>query len=63
VQFVAPVIVDFLARYPQASVDLWTGHVMIDWVQEAFDLAISARPGQGHNEPRLGRNISCESAK
>ena len=44
VQFVAPVIVDFLARYPEASVDLRTGHAMIDLVQEAFDLAISAQP-------------------
>ncbi len=43
VQFVAPVIVDFLARYPEASVDLRTGHAMIDLVQEAFDLAISAQ--------------------
>jgi len=43
-QFVAPVIVDFLARYPEASVDLRTGHAMIDLVQEAFDLAISAQP-------------------
>jgi DNA-binding transcriptional LysR family regulator len=42
-QFVAPVIVDFLARYPEASVDLRTGHAMIDLVQEAFDLAISAQ--------------------
>src|ERR1700731_4163318 len=44
VQFVAPVIVDFLARYPEASVDLRTGHAMIDLVQEAFDLAISTKP-------------------
>jgi len=44
VQFVAPVIVDFLARHPEASVDLRTGHAMIDLVQEAFDLAISAQP-------------------
>jgi DNA-binding transcriptional LysR family regulator len=42
-QFVAPVIVDFLARHPEASVDLRTGHAMIDLVQEAFDLAISAQ--------------------
>jgi len=42
--FDAPVIVDFLARYPEASVDLRTGHAMIDLVQEAFDLAISAQP-------------------
>ena len=44
VQFVAPVVVDFLARYPEASVDLRTGHAMIDLVEDAFDLAISAQP-------------------
>jgi DNA-binding transcriptional LysR family regulator len=42
--FVAPVIVDFLVRYPEASVDLRTGHAMIDLVEEAFDLAITAQP-------------------
>src|ERR1700745_3590211 len=41
VQFVTPVVVDFLARYPEASVDLRSGHAMIDMVEEAFDLAIS----------------------
>jgi DNA-binding transcriptional LysR family regulator len=41
VQFVTPVVIDFLARYPEASVDLRSGHVMIDIVEEAFDLAIS----------------------
>jgi DNA-binding transcriptional LysR family regulator len=44
VQFVAPVVVDFLARYPEVSVDLRTGHAMIDLVQEAFDLGISPFP-------------------
>ena len=43
-RFVAPVVTGFLARYPEASVDLRTGHVMIDLVQEAFDLAISPLP-------------------
>ena len=41
VPFVTPVVVDFLARYPGASVDLRSGHAMIDMVEEAFDLAIS----------------------
>ena len=44
VQFVTPVVVDFLARYPEASVDLRSGHAMIDMVEQAFDLAISAFP-------------------
>jgi DNA-binding transcriptional LysR family regulator len=43
-RFVAPVVTDFLARYPEASVDLRTGSTMIDLVQEAFDLAISPLP-------------------
>jgi DNA-binding transcriptional LysR family regulator len=44
VQFVAPVVVDFLARHPEVSVDLRTGHAMIDLVQGAFDLGISPFP-------------------
>jgi DNA-binding transcriptional LysR family regulator len=43
-RFVAPVVTDFLARYPEASVDLRTGPTMIDLVQEAFDLGISPFP-------------------
>jgi DNA-binding transcriptional LysR family regulator len=43
-RFVAPVVTGFLARYPEASVDLRTGDVMVDLVQEAFDLAISPLP-------------------
>jgi len=43
-RFVAPVVPDFLARYPEASVDLRTGSTMIDLVQEAFDLGISPIP-------------------
>src|SRR5271166_6009225 len=43
-QFVAPVVTDFLAWYPEASVDLRTGPTMIDLVQEAFDLGISPFP-------------------
>jgi DNA-binding transcriptional LysR family regulator len=43
-RFVAPVVTDFLARYPEVSVDLRTGPAMIDLVQEAFDLGISPFP-------------------
>ena len=43
-RFVVPTITGFLARYPEASVDLRTGHVMIDLVQEGFDLAINPFP-------------------
>jgi DNA-binding transcriptional LysR family regulator len=42
--FVAPIVTVFLDRYPEASVDLRTGHVMIDLVQEGFDLAITPLP-------------------
>jgi DNA-binding transcriptional LysR family regulator len=40
-RFVAPLVTGFLARHPEASVDLRTGHAMIDLVQEGFDLAIT----------------------
>jgi DNA-binding transcriptional LysR family regulator len=43
-RFVSPIVADFLTRYPEASVDLRTGHAMIDLVQEAFDLGISPFP-------------------
>jgi DNA-binding transcriptional LysR family regulator len=41
VQFVTPVVVDFLTQYPEVSVDLRHGNAMIDMVEEGFDLAIS----------------------
>ena len=40
-RFVAPVITAYLARYPEVSVDLRTGNLMIDLVQEGFDLEIT----------------------
>ena len=43
-RFIAPVVADFLARYPEASVDLRSGPTMIDLVQEAFDLGVSPFP-------------------
>jgi len=42
VPFIAPVVVDYLARHPEASVDLNTGERTIDVVEEGFDLAIRA---------------------
>jgi hypothetical protein len=38
------VVTGFLGRHPDASVDLRTGHVMIDLVQVGFDLAITTLP-------------------
>ena len=43
--FVSPVIVEFLRRHPEASVDLDTGERSIDMVEEGFDLAIRATSG------------------
>ncbi len=45
-RIVAPVVTDFLARHPEAAVDLRTGFTMIDLVQEGFDLAVSPLPAQ-----------------
>jgi DNA-binding transcriptional LysR family regulator len=39
-RFIAPVVTEFLARYPDVSVDLRTADAMIDIVKEGFDLAI-----------------------
>jgi DNA-binding transcriptional LysR family regulator len=42
VPFISPVIVDYLARHAEASIDLNTGERIIDMVEEGFDLAIRA---------------------
>lgn len=42
VPFIAPVIVDYLVRHPEATIDLNTGERMIDMVEEGFDVAIRA---------------------
>lgn len=44
VRFVAPVIAEFLALYPEAAVELSTGERLVDLVEEGIDLAIHARP-------------------
>src|SRR5262249_28233881 len=43
-RFVAPVVAEFLALYPDASIDLAMGTRMVDLVEEGFDLAIRATP-------------------
>src|SRR5882757_1185855 len=43
-RLVAPVVIDFVTRHPEAAVDLVTGFTMIDLVQEGFDLAVSPHP-------------------
>jgi DNA-binding transcriptional LysR family regulator len=44
VRFIAPVVAEFLTRYPQASMDLTIGERMVDLVEEGFDLAIRPTP-------------------
>src|SRR5580692_11397625 len=42
IPFIAPVVVDYLSRHPEASIDLHTAERTIDMVDEGFDLAIRA---------------------
>jgi DNA-binding transcriptional LysR family regulator len=42
IPFIAPVVVDYLSRHPEASIDLNTGERTVDMVEEGFDLAIRA---------------------
>jgi DNA-binding transcriptional LysR family regulator len=44
VRFLAPVVGEFLARYPETSVELTTGERMVDLVEEGIDLAIRTTP-------------------
>jgi DNA-binding transcriptional LysR family regulator len=40
VRFLAPVVSEFLRRYPEVTIDLSMGERMVDLVEERFDLAI-----------------------
>ena len=42
IPFIAPVVVDYLSRHPEATVDLHTAERTIDIVEEGFDIAIRA---------------------
>ncbi len=44
VQFVAPVVTEFLAQYPDVKVDLVIGERTIDMIDEGFDVAIRLTP-------------------
>lgn len=44
VTFLAPVVSEFLTRYPAVSIDLTVGERMIDLIEEGFDLAIRSLP-------------------
>jgi DNA-binding transcriptional LysR family regulator len=42
IRFVAPVLTEYMTRYPELSVELTMGERMVDLVEEGFDLAIRA---------------------
>lgn len=44
VRDIAPAIADFLAAYPEVSVELAIGERMVDLVEEGFDLAVLTTP-------------------
>jgi len=44
VQFIAPVVAEFLKLYPEVKVDLTIGERTIDMIDEGFDLAIRLTP-------------------
>jgi DNA-binding transcriptional LysR family regulator len=44
VQFIAPVVTEFLAAYPEVKVDLSMGERAIDLIDEGFDVAIRLTP-------------------
>jgi DNA-binding transcriptional LysR family regulator len=44
VRFIAPVVNEYLARYPEMTVDLQIGERMIDLIDEGVDLAIRTLP-------------------
>src|SRR5260370_23255016 len=44
VQFIAPVVAEFLARYPDVKVDLTMGERTVDMIDEGFDVAVRLTP-------------------
>lgn len=44
IRFLAPVVDEFLTRYPDVSLDLMIGEKMVDLIEEGFDLAIRTLP-------------------
>ena len=44
VPFVAPVVAEFLASYPEVKVDLTMGERNIDMIDEGFDVAVRLTP-------------------
>src|ERR1700737_4410745 len=44
VQFIAPVVVEFLAAFPDVKVDLTMGERAVDMIDEGYDLAVRLTP-------------------
>ncbi len=44
VQFVAPVVAEFLSSYPEVKVDLTIGEKNVDMIDEGYDLAVRLTP-------------------
>ncbi len=44
VQYIAPVVVEFLAAYPDVKVDLTMGERAVDMIDEGFDVAVRLTP-------------------
>jgi DNA-binding transcriptional LysR family regulator len=44
VQFVAPVVAEFLSSYPEVKVDLTIGERAVDMIDEAYDVAVRLTP-------------------
>jgi len=56
VRFLAPVIAEYLRRYPAAAIDLTGGDRMVDLVEEGYDLAVrTVRPPES---ALIVRNLS-----
>lgn len=48
-RFIAPIVAQYLADYPEAGIQLAIGERQVDLIEEGFDLAISARPPRESN--------------
>jgi DNA-binding transcriptional LysR family regulator len=44
VRFLAPILAEFLDRYPAVSIDLTTGDKMVDLIEDGHDIVIRATP-------------------
>jgi DNA-binding transcriptional LysR family regulator len=53
----APVLDDYLARYPEVSIDVTLSDRMVDLVEEGYDLAL--RIGELRNPTLIGRKIGA----